>query len=67
MDGGSLEDYYIGICKSTVLLMYALITQFSEDSSYLLKCVQGFASKGITPYAISIQVSPLPESLESFE
>ncbi|KAL5498371.1 hypothetical protein ACEPAH_2513 [Sanghuangporus vaninii] len=27
-------------------------------ASYLLKCVQGFASKGITPYAISIQNEP---------
>jgi hypothetical protein len=35
------------------------VTSDQQHQNYLLKSVQGFANKGITPYAISIQVPTL--------
>ena len=35
-----------------------MITSGHVDASYLLKALQGYQSKGISVYAISIQVRP---------
>lgn len=42
-----------------------LIAHRLSDANYLLKCVQGFNSEGITPYAISIQVSDSDQCAET--
>ena len=70
MNGGSLSSTYVSICEFiyliAVLLRIAYILIFSsKDANYLLKCVQGFANKNATPYALSIQVRLIPISLSS--
>ena len=57
MNGGNLLSQYHGICKSNyITLLAVLVYDDHEDPTYLLKAVQGFQSKGIPIYAISIQV-----------
>ena len=57
MNGGNLLSQYYGVCKSNHNILLAVsIDDDHKDPTYLLKAVQGFQSKGIPIYAISIQV-----------
>ena len=69
MNGGSLSSTYVSICEFiyliAILLRITHILIFFKDANYLLKCVQGFANKNASPYALSIQVRLIPISLSS--
>lgn len=62
MNGGNLLPQYHSICRFSHNSTFAFdyISRIDdEDPTYLLKTVQGFQSKGIPIYAISIQVRGL--------
>ncbi|KAJ6476301.1 glycoside hydrolase [Mycena sanguinolenta] len=61
MDGGSLNSQYVlaEFVVSQPLIHLSLLHSRSIYANYLLKCLQGFESEGITSlYAISIQNEP---------
>ena len=55
MNGGNLLDSYIPARASFEPFLDSLLMVLIV-ATYLFKSVQGFASKGFTPYGISIQV-----------
>ena len=67
MNGGGISSQYVNSCKSrrnssrlknrNIVLLTRMVESYT-DATYLLKCVQGFNSKGLLPYAISIQNEP---------
>lgn len=60
MNGGKFLDGYVDICKQPVY--FALTASFNIlilDANYLLKCLQGYKSKGITAYAVCTSPHPL--------
>ena len=56
MNGGSLNPSYIAVSQSHFLFHIQPCLTDATVANYLLKSVQGFQSKGIPVYAISIQV-----------
>lgn len=71
MDEGQRHNERRSVEAGTNRCMYAILILFYfgmmqaealrkfQDATYLLKCVQGFTSKGFRPYAISAQNEPL--------
>ena len=57
MNGGALETQYATQCTLQISTRETLLTtMIMADATYFLKAVQGFESKGISVYGVSIQV-----------
>jgi len=62
--GGSVLPQYTGICvwRRVSYNRCLVLTSCGSDTQYLMKVLEGFATKGLVPYALSIQNQPLNEN-----
>ena len=58
MKGGTLDPSLVSECKIWGMLEIMTHVGSFLDATYLVKCLQGFISSGIVPYAISVQNEP---------